>query len=270
MRPGLLVISHGSREAEWVALVDETMRVVRERLGASLLVETAFLELVDERLIQDGIDRLAAAGATHLLALPLFVSSGSTHADEIGWALGALAEPAADTELQPFETRGLRIDYGRPMGNDPEVADIVLQRLRDMSERPEDEIVLLIGHGSAEAGFREAWERELAELAGQAKSLGGYRESSYALLLPDQVGRELDRLRDRCALGPFRILVQAMFLSEGYFTNAVVTKRLAEYGRGLPIRYDGRALMPHPNVAAWIVRQAGEWLAAKEREFAPI
>jgi sirohydrochlorin ferrochelatase len=99
MKPGLLVISHGSREAGWVALVDDSVEAARVQLESSLPIEAAFLELVEGRLIQDGIDRLEEAGVTHLFALPLFVSSGSTHVDEIGWALGAYPKPRTETEL---------------------------------------------------------------------------------------------------------------------------------------------------------------------------
>jgi sirohydrochlorin ferrochelatase len=57
------------------------------------------------------------------------------------------------------------------------------------------------------------------------------------------------------------VLVMALFLSEGYFTNVVVPRRLE--GAGIAddaYRYGGRALMPHPNVENWIVRQTREWL----------
>jgi len=261
---GLLVISHGSREPGWVALVDETIEIVRESVGNDLKVEAAFLELVDGRLIQDGIDRLAAEGVNETLALPLFVSSGSTHVNEIGWALGSYPEPLIETDLEPFDTLAFRIDYGRPMGEAPEVVEIVLDRLRAMSEDPAEESVLIIGHGSEETGFRENWERELTGIAERVKEAGGFRSAATALLLPNQVSERIQRvMREHSGK---RILAVGLFLSEGYFTKTVIPRHLAASVGLEACRYDGAALMPHPNVAAWIVRQAREWLGRTEQE----
>ena len=75
-KPGVLIISHGSQEKTWVESVDDA--ISRLNLPDTLPVEAGFLELVEGRLIQDGINRLEAQGVTDLLVVPLFVSSGST------------------------------------------------------------------------------------------------------------------------------------------------------------------------------------------------
>jgi sirohydrochlorin ferrochelatase len=253
MKPGLLVISHGSREAGWVSLVDESVEAAREQLESSLPIEAAFLELVDGRLIQDGIDRLEAAGVTHLFALPLFVSTGSTHVDEIGWALGAYSEPRTETDLERYRTSA-QLTYGKPMDDDQEVVDIVLDRLKELSVFPAKESVLLIGHGSKELGFQEFWEKGLASIGDQLKKLGGYGACSSALLLPNQVQERWESLHSKYPQN--KIVVVALFLSEGYFTKEVIPRRL----EGLECLYNGRALMPHSKVVNWIVRQTQEWL----------
>ncbi|TVY03156.1 sirohydrochlorin chelatase [Cohnella terricola] len=258
MKPGLLVISHGSSDRGWVSLVDRTIETVRERMGDALRIEAGFLELVDGRLIQDGIDRLIAEGVTDVLALPLFVSSGSTHVDEIGWALGAFQEPGTETDLERFRTSPMRVTYEKPMGTDPEIIGIVAERLSEMSVDPSEEIVLLVGHGSSVDDFREKCEQELPIIAKKVAEKGKYAEGTTALLLPSQVGTRLAELADKRPGN--RVLVCALFLGEGYFTKTVVPRRLEESGLMELCRYNGRALMPHPNVAEWIGRKASEWL----------
>jgi sirohydrochlorin ferrochelatase len=253
MKPGLLVISHGSREPGWVALVDETVEAARAMLGSHTVIEAGFLELVEERLIQDGIGRLEEAGVTHLLALPLFVSSGSTHVDEIGWALGAYDKPRTDTDLELFRIDA-KLTYGNPMDDDPELVSVVLDRLRSMSLAPAKESVLMVGHGSKEDGFQEAWENGLAAIGERLLKLGSYAACTYALLLPNQVQEQVEWLRSEFPGN--EILVIPLFLSEGYFTKEVIPRRI----EGLGCRYEGRALMPHPLISEWIVRQAREWL----------
>lgn len=253
MKPGLLVISHGSRDAGWVALVDESIEAARAQLGGQLVIEAAFLELVEGRLIQDGIDRLEAAGVNQLFALPLFVSSGSTHVDEIGWALGAYSHVRTETDLERIRVSA-ELTYGKPMDDDQEIVDVIMDRLKLLSNHPAKESILLIGHGSKEAGFQEAWEQGLYSIGQKLLSLGGYQACSSALLQLDKVSQRWEDLQ-REQPGS-EIIVVPLFLSEGYFTKNVIPQRL----EGLSCRYDGRTLMPHPKIADWIVRRALEWL----------
>lgn len=254
MQRGLLVISHGSREAGWVALVDQAVEAAREALGEAWIVEAAFLELVDGRLIPDGVRRLEEAGVDRLLALPLFVSSGSTHVDEIGWALGAYAEPRTETELERVAV-SVPLTYGKPMDDAPEVVDVLLDRLRelDTASACAEKSILLVAHGSKEPGFREAWEAGMASIGEQIVARGGYGGYAGALLQLEEVAAKVAELREK---QPEReIVALPLFLSEGYFTATVIPRELA----GLHCRYSGRAYMPHPRVADWIARQAREW-----------
>ncbi|WP_276356565.1 sirohydrochlorin chelatase [Cohnella caldifontis] len=253
-KPGILVISHGSRESGWVAHVDDAVMAARAELPDAVPMAAAFLELVEGRLIQDGLDRMEAAGVTDLLVVPLFVSSGSTHVDEIGWALGAYPEAGTETELQPFRVSA-RLSYGRPVDDDPEFADILRERVSGLSRNPAKECVLLIGHGSEWPGFREAWIKGLSSLASKVKEAGGYADAEWATLRPDMAATAVRALRERQGSG-VEVLAVPVFLSEGYFTKEVIPRRL----EGLGCRYDGRALMPHPLAVGWVRRQAAEWL----------
>lgn len=253
MKPGILIISHGSKESGWVSLVDEAVSSARQAWGEEVLVAAGFLELVEGRLIQDAIDELERAGADRLLAIPLFISSGSTHVSEIGWALGAYEEPGTETDLTPVAC-SVPLLYGKPMDDDAEVVDVLLERLQALSVRPDKESLLLIGHGSKEEGFRQAWERGLARLSEKLIEQGGFGDCRWAMLQLDQVGGRWEELRSDKPQND--IVVVPLFLSEGYFTKEVIPSLL----RGLPSRYDGRTLMPHVRVLDWMSRQAGNWL----------
>ncbi|WP_219835349.1 sirohydrochlorin chelatase [Paenibacillus sp. R14(2021)] len=268
MKPGILVISHGSREAGWVRLVDDAAMAVAASEACSssvpggnqVPVVSSFLEIVDGRLIQDGIDRLTAEGVTELYVLPLFVSSGSTHVDDIAQAFG-MAPVAAGRpgELEPFRIpQGVRVRFGLPIDDDADIAELLLGNIASLSSAPARERLLLVAHGSREAVFHGRWRAGMTQLAERLRALGGFAGADIAMLLPNQAACKLRALQRRYSGEDF--LVVPLFLSEGYFTSTVIPKRL----EGLAYRYNGRALLPNPAIARWMERQIRAWLAELE------
>ncbi|WNS41585.1 CbiX/SirB N-terminal domain-containing protein [Paenibacillus sp. MMS20-IR301] len=244
MLPGVLLISHGSRDGVWVSLVEEA--VSHLQLAEEIPVAVSFLELVEGRLIQDGINELENEGVTDIIVIPLFVSSGSTHIDEIEYALGAKAVPERETELTPFRVTA-RIHFGYPVDDDPDIAVMIWDKIKELSKNPERETLLLVGHGSRHEGFRQRWERGITSLAARVRELSGVAAADYGLLNPDSVRSRVEYWQ---AQG-HDVLVAPLFLSEGYFTKAVIPRRL----EGLEYAYSGRTLLPHPLLPRWIERQ---------------
>lgn len=243
---GVLVISHGSRNEEWVRLVDEAIQQIE--LPAQIPIESSFLEIVEGRLIQDGIDRLEALGVTDIIVVPLFVSSGSTHIDEISYALGIIPEPNLETDLEPFEFQAV-IHFCAPIDDDPITTEMIYSKIEQLSSQPEQEIVLLVGHGSKEEGFHQKWQQGLSSVAKQLKIRGRFDEVDYAMLLPDQVAEKMKNWKQ---LKPSHaVIVAPLFLSEGYFTEKVIPARLA----GLNYRYNGKSMLPSPLISRWMEGQ---------------
>ncbi|QSF45594.1 sirohydrochlorin chelatase [Paenibacillus tianjinensis] len=244
MKPGVLIISHGSRDKAWVSIVDEA--VGHLSLEKELPVAVSFLELVEGRLIQDGINELEYAGVTDIIVIPLFVSSGSTHIDEIEYALGAKPAPERETDLECFEVQA-KVHYGYPVDDDPDIAVMLWDKLRELSVHPEREVILLVGHGSIHDGFRQRWEVGISSLAERVRQVSGVAAADYGLLNPENV-----RERAEYWIGQgYDVLVAPLFLSEGYFTKVVIPKRL----EGLRYAYSGSTLLPHPLLPHWIEQQ---------------
>lgn len=254
MLPGVLMISHGSRDKAWVSIVEEA--VSQLSLREDLPVAVSFLELVEGRLIQDGIDRLEQAGVTDIIVIPLFVSSGSTHVDEIEYALGAKPFPERETDLEPFTVQA-KIHYGYPVDDDPDIARMIWDKLSGLSKNPERETLLLVGHGSRHEGFRQRWEQGISSLAARVQHISGVAAADYGLLNPDNVRSRVEYWQEQ----GHDVLVAPLFLSEGYFTKVVIPQRLD----GLEYAYSGQTLLPHPLLPAWIERQVEVMLQRIQR-----
>lgn len=241
--PGVLVISHGSRDPKWVRLVDEAL--LELEIPENVPIVAGYLELVEGQSIQDGIDALERQQVTDLIVIPLFVSSGSTHIDEIRYAFGVQAEPTIETDLEPFQIRS-RIHFTAPLDDDPSVVQILLEHLQQLSRQPDAEVMLLVAHGSKEQFFFTKWYRALKSIAIQLQQQGKLAAVETAMLLPNQVPCKIKVLTKKYP--QHSILVLPLFLSEGYFTRTVIPSRL----EGYPHRYEGKALLPHPRISRWI------------------
>lgn len=243
---GVLVISHGSRDTRWVQYVDEAVA----QMPLSVPVESSFLEIVEGRLIQDGIDRLEARGVQEIIALPLFISSGSTHIDEISYALGVKKAPILETDLRPFRVKA-KIHWRQPLDDSPEVAQMVRDSLgEELVERADTKLLMLVGHGSKEAGFHRPWRDGMRSVASQVQRLCGFAEAEVAMLLPDQLACKLKAWRRRRP--DLQPVIAPLFLSEGYFTKQVIPARM----EGIDVLYNGRSLLPNPLLSDWLTRQA--------------
>ena len=142
-KPGVLVISHGSREQKWVSLVDEAVHRLASRMD--IPVVSSYLELVEGRLIQDGITAWKTRVSPTLWSF-LYLSRPATHVDEIAYAIGR----------RPFRTwrRTWRRfgsgpgSFWHADGRRPEIAAMVWDKVRELSVNPAQEVILLVGHGT--------------------------------------------------------------------------------------------------------------------------
>ncbi len=244
MKPGVLIISHGSRDETWVSIVEEAVSGLT--LREEIPVAVSFLELVEGRLIQDGIDDLENTGVTDILVIPLFVSSGSTHVDEIEYALGAKPEPERETDLELFTVKA-KVHYGYPVDDDPDIALMIWDKIRNLSKEPEREMILLVGHGSVHEGFRQRWQQGISSLAERVREVSGIAAADYGLLNPDNIRSRVEYWQEQ----GYDVLVAPLFLSEGYFTKNVIPAKL----KGLTYAYSGQTLLPHPLLPHWIEHQ---------------
>ncbi len=243
-KPGILIISHGSPESEWMHWIDEAVECTA--FPADMPVYSSYLDNVPGRLIQDGIDELERQGVTDLLVIPLFVSSGSTHIDEISYALGVKEAPDKETDLEPFRITA-KVHFGYPVDDDEDVAHMLWDKVKHLSEDRSREVVLIVGHGSIHAGFLHRWVKGIASLSRRVGSISGTAYADYALLNPDSLTLKTKKWTKR----GYRVLIAPLFLSRGYFLNTVIPRRL----EGLSHQYAGEALLPHPRLSHWIQRQ---------------
>lgn len=243
---GVLVIAHGSRDKKWVDLIDQVVADV----CAKFPIEVGFLELVVGRSIADGVWRLEKQGVTDILVIPLFMTMGSTHLNEIQYALGLIDTPAIPTAIRPMYPQA-KITWSSPLEDHPMVVNILSERIKKLTEDPSEEILFLIAHGSEYSGFHQRWEELLRKVTMKLRHYFGFRAATYATLHPDNI---VQRVGAICKQN--RVLVLPLFLSEGYFTKTLVPSKL----EGLSYVYDGKTILPDERISAWIEDSIEKWV----------
>ncbi|SHF12255.1 Sirohydrochlorin ferrochelatase [Seinonella peptonophila] len=237
MRRGVLVIAHGSRDPDWIRLVDDAVN--QAKIECPVVV--SFLEIVTGRLIPDGLRELEEMGVNEIFALPLFVSSGSTHIAEIAHLLGESPHLPIEVDEEPYPHHA-KIHYLEPMDDHPLIAEILIERAERLSQHPSEEVLMLIGHGSEYAGYRERWHSVVQGLGHRICEKLPFSEVISGFMHPDTLASKAKEYAGR------RIIGLPLFLSEGYFTRHVIPQKLSDSS----VIYDGKTYLPHRNVSLWL------------------
>ncbi len=118
MKRALVIIDHGSRQPEAHAHLERIAAAVRDR-APGLEVRVAHMELA-EPSIAEAIAASVAAGAEEVCVHPFFLVPGRHLASDIPALISAAAADHPEVRVRLLE----------PLGDRPELADLILATLR--------------------------------------------------------------------------------------------------------------------------------------------
>ncbi|MDR3565048.1 MAG: CbiX/SirB N-terminal domain-containing protein [Negativicutes bacterium] len=124
MKPGIVILGHGSRAAVGEAnqVVFQISDMIRERVGHDL-VETAIMNRKSGlQTIEEAVDKLVSRGISQITIVPMFFANGMHIQQDI---------PEEISELR-CKHPGIVISMARHIGADPRIADILLERIREV------------------------------------------------------------------------------------------------------------------------------------------
>lgn len=226
MKTGVLVIAHGSRSRRWVEEIEQIVAPIT----VDVPVELAFLELVKEKTIPQAVQRLVESGVRKIVVVPLFITAGSSHVTEIQQLLQSM-EPVAEWI------------WCSPLEDHPYVLEVLKERTQQLCQQPDQEILLLIGHGSDKPALQEQWEAFLKRTGKKLKDHFHFKAFNYATFYPDTIAQ-----RSKAMSKKNRVITLPLFLSNGYFTQKKIPDKLI----GENIIYTGQGYLPHPEISRWI------------------
>ncbi|UOQ44364.1 sirohydrochlorin chelatase [Halobacillus salinarum] len=152
---GVLYVSHGSRveaaKQEALKFID----LLKHQVDAPLQ-EGCFLEIAEPN-IHTAVEKLAAEGATNIAVVPLLLLDAGHYYKDI---------PAELNEIKA-EYPNLTFTYGKPLGVQDRLVDILAERMKEAKEPiHENARILLVGRGSRNPKTR----RDMEEIGERLKA----------------------------------------------------------------------------------------------------
>lgn len=202
--------------------------------------------------IQLAVDDIEAAGARTIVVVPIVSTRYNTMMRQWEYIFGRRDEAAYATVDQVDSDA--EILMAPPPGDDPLVAEILIDHAMELSEDPSGEFVVIAAHGPQDPADNEKALAELKTLARYVREDGGFAGTD-AMTLQDDTPPEV---RDR-NVEKLRAIV-AGARDQGYdvivVTNLIGTRtiqsKLRSDLKGLDYRFSAKGITEHPNFMKWM------------------
>lgn len=251
---GILIVDHGSSDPKRSEAVRAIARQVDQDLPEAVAV--AFAENAPENeSIAGGIARLLDAGANRIIVVTLFTTDTIDHEvvrDEVYSVLGSLNQTRI--LLNSPMHMGIRADVAGPMDDHPLIAELLLDRAREVSQNEEQETLVLAPWGSST--YFEESEHQAESLAKRIKAYSNFKDVRFGFM--EYQGSP--SLREAVENGENESVIVVSVNSMGTkYVDGLISASL----EGLNYTYNGKGfygyaenLDPHPNIARWIEYEA--------------
>ncbi len=259
---GVLVLAHGGPSTKlikneenkydklllWNKMVIDAVKPLEKKFN----IEIAF-GMADPETIQAATDRLEEKGAKKIVAVPLFISSYSSIIENTAFILGLRKRTKTSQKELTSIKSNVEFVMTSAIDSHPLIAEILLDRASELSKNPDDETVIIIGHGPNDPEQNEKWLKEMMILASFVKEKGDFKDVKVTTLRDDAP----KETREKATM-----ILREMVMMASLKGNAIVIPHLIARGgiesgiperlKGLDYIYNGKTLLPHENITKWI------------------
>jgi sirohydrochlorin cobaltochelatase len=245
---GVLVIAHGSGTNGDRVLQEGVSPLAQKQptaIGYGMAMMSSFH-------IQDALDKLTSAGAKTIVVVPAVVTEQSSIYRQWAYLFGR-RDDSAYLDVDRVKTKA-KVIMAPAMDEHPLVTQILLDHAKAISTTPDNEVVIVLGHGPT---FDHENEIELQHIATHAKRIKdqGKFFDAKGLTLQDDApeatrAANVKKLRtwvsDANAAGKTPLVVGYLISTRG------IQDKIAEDLTGLSYKFQTKGLSAHPNFTAWI------------------
>lgn len=254
---------HGEQSPETIPSWNASVLEAVKPLKGTYPLEVAF-GMADPETIQEAVRKLEEKGVSEVIVVPLFISSHSPIIGNSRYILGLQKELPYTTDVKslPRLESKLRFSMAKALNDSPLVAEILLERSKELSTNPAKETVILVGHGPNDENENKLWLHDMQKLAAYVREKGEFKEVKVATWRSDAPKEIKDK-----AIYELRTMVEAsgkdgrVIIIPHLLSSGGVENEIVEALKGLTYIFNGKTLLPHENITIWIEKQIKEELA---------
>ncbi|MDD2245576.1 MAG: CbiX/SirB N-terminal domain-containing protein [Proteiniphilum sp.] len=274
-KTGLLIIAHGSPSKQWNQPVLNMEDSVKSLLQARQVtgfdeVRVALMEFT-EPSVATVVKEMENKGITKIYALPLFIAPSGHSVYDIPSILGLYYNKKTGDALKEEKTEIVdskaKITVGPTLNYGTVIQEILLERVKELSEDPHNEALVILAHGSE--NFYSCWQN-IANKAGNfilAKTGIEYFKNAFVEVGQSFAVNGINAILDASSQKN-KVIVVGMYLASGVekmpqrsgimmMGRSVESKEML---KGKNIVYSNKGLLPNAKITGWIVDRAVEWL----------
>ncbi len=271
---GLLIIAHGSPSKQWnqaiIDLGNNTKSLLEEKKLNILEVRIAFMEFT-EPSIATVIKQMEDDGITKIYALPLFIAPSGHSFYDIPTILGLyydkkMYDTLKEEGIKIVDTNA-KITLGPSLNYGKVIQEILLDKVKELSQYPKDEAVIILAHGDNE--FFPFWETLSNKTGNFILGNTGIEYFDKAFV---EMGQSfaVDGVRAilKASKNKKRVIVVGMYMSididkMAENTGIIMMRQTFESKKmfeGKNIVFANTGLLPDRRITEWITDRAIEWL----------
>ncbi|MFA3781653.1 sirohydrochlorin chelatase [Melioribacteraceae bacterium 4301-Me] len=158
-----------------------------------------------------------------------------------------------ELKLKPLSIKA-KIYLTDPLNDHPVVAEILTDRIRELSNSPENETIILVAHGPNDEEDNKKWLSTLESIAEQIRKESNNFKNIFCLTVRDDAPKEIyeiakENLRSlvRQASKNSSVIIIPVLLSQGGIEKGIV-ERLD----GLTYKWNGKTLLPNKKIIRFL------------------
>jgi sirohydrochlorin ferrochelatase len=201
------------------------------------------------------VQELKQAGATEIVAIPLFLSA---------------ADPLLKRVMPtvPAYAGGLSVRWASAMADDYLIGQVMLDRVNAVSQQAETERLILVGTGAVDEASEQLLKADVDKLRAYVNRYRHFRESESIIYYDrDTEGAEKKNQQIKAHVlaqiaKQGRTLIVPAFIGPKFDHSMALSAWLEQQFKPLHAAYQRAELLPHPNVLLWLKKTANRFVAA--------
>ncbi len=201
--------------------------------------------------IKDAVKQLRSLNATSVVAIPLFLSEADPQLQSV-------------SDLVRTSAGNMNVEWAPAMAQSYLIRQVLLDRVEEISQSPEDERLVLVGMGAHDEESAQAIKDDLTGLLNYIKRYRSFQDSEAVVYYAwnaeqrRQKNKEVEARITELAARQGRTLVVPAFIGAKFTHMMAATNWMQRTFKKMNVVFHSSEIMPHSNLLLWLKKTANQ------------